>query len=84
METKNKDFMIRLTAKDNCKILSYVYRGSEYEIDRAYGDNAMIRLNNSFVNFMFGWNMACICHGQEPVMHDYSLTTFLKQQAEKK
>ena len=81
METKRDDFKIRITAKDDCKILSFVYNGIEYRIDQAHGANAMSYLNIAFSNFMYGWNMSRILQGMEPVENAYNLKKFIKEQA---
>lgn len=79
METRDTNFKIKVTRERDMDILSYVYRGDEYRIWSAYGDDSMQELNTAYFNFIFGWNMACIAHGEKPVKTEYSLTKDLEQ-----
>lgn len=72
---------VKVTQKDDIKTLWVVIGERERIIDAAEGENADYMLQCAYENFVFGWNLACINHGNDVSGLEYNLETQLKNQA---
>lgn len=72
---------VRVTQKNDRKTLWVVIGERERIIDAVEGENADYMLQCAYDNFVFGWNLACINHGNDVSGLEYNLETQLKNQA---
>lgn len=72
---------VRVTQKNKSKTLWLDIGEREYVIDIVTGENADYMLQCAYDNFVFGWNLACINHGNDVSGLEYNLETQLKNQA---